>query len=76
MLRKFKISIDGTQYLVEMEEIGAPQPTAADDLRPRRPRPSPLLRHPLPRPRPPVPTSKRPPCPARSSISSSIPVTP
>ena len=24
MLRKFKISIDGTQYLVEMEEIGAP----------------------------------------------------
>lgn len=29
MLRKFKISIDGTQYLVEMEEIGAPAPTAA-----------------------------------------------
>ncbi|MBM6953604.1 acetyl-CoA carboxylase biotin carboxyl carrier protein subunit, partial [Enorma phocaeensis] len=26
MLRKFKISIDGTQYLVEMEEIGAPAP--------------------------------------------------
>lgn len=24
MLRKFKISIDGTQYLVEMEEVGAP----------------------------------------------------
>lgn len=24
MLRKFKISIDGTQYLVEMEEIGTP----------------------------------------------------
>ena len=23
MLRKFKISIDGTQYLVEMEEVGA-----------------------------------------------------
>lgn len=30
MLRKFKISIDGTQYLVEMEEIGAPQATPAD----------------------------------------------
>lgn len=30
MLRKFKISVDGTQYLVEMEEIGAPQPTPAD----------------------------------------------
>ena len=36
MLRKFKISIDGKEYLVEMEEIGgvpqpapvAPQPTA------------------------------------------------
>lgn len=24
MLRKFKISVDGTQYLVEMEEVGAP----------------------------------------------------
>ena len=30
MLRKFKISIDGTQYLVEMEEVGAPVPTPAD----------------------------------------------
>ncbi|MFD1317990.1 acetyl-CoA carboxylase biotin carboxyl carrier protein subunit [Loigolactobacillus zhaoyuanensis] len=41
MLRKFKITVDGTEYLVEMEEIGgtapaapvaapvAPQPTAA-----------------------------------------------
>lgn len=29
MLRKFKISIDGKEYLVEMEEIGgAPQPIA------------------------------------------------
>lgn len=29
MLRKFKISIDGTEYLVEMEEIGGvPQPVA------------------------------------------------
>ncbi|HER5039621.1 TPA: acetyl-CoA carboxylase biotin carboxyl carrier protein subunit, partial [Streptococcus pyogenes] len=24
MLRKFKITIDGKEYLVEMEEIGAP----------------------------------------------------
>ena len=30
MLRKFKISIDGTQYLVEMEEVGAPQATPAE----------------------------------------------
>ncbi|AGM98173.1 acetyl-CoA carboxylase biotin carboxyl carrier protein subunit [Streptococcus iniae] len=29
MLRKFKISIDGKEYLVEMEEIGAVQPTVA-----------------------------------------------
>lgn len=27
MLRKFKIAIDGKEYLVEMEEIGAPAPT-------------------------------------------------
>ena len=30
MLRKFKISVDGTQYLVEMEEVGAPNPTPAN----------------------------------------------
>lgn len=30
MLRKFKITIDGTPYLVEMEEVGSPQPTVAD----------------------------------------------
>lgn len=30
MLRKFKISIDGKEYLVEMEEIGGvPQPAPA-----------------------------------------------
>ncbi|MGG6797709.1 UNVERIFIED_CONTAM: acetyl-CoA carboxylase biotin carboxyl carrier protein subunit [Streptococcus canis] len=28
MLRKFKITIDGKEYLVEMEEIGAPAQTA------------------------------------------------
>lgn len=27
MLRKFKISIDGKEYLVEMEEVGSPTPT-------------------------------------------------
>ena len=65
MLRKFKISIDGTQYLVEMEEIGAPQPTATDSLAaPAAPAPAA------------APTSRRPPCPERSSTSSSIPVTP
>lgn len=29
MLRKFKIAIDGTEYLVEMEEIGGSAPQAA-----------------------------------------------
>ena len=38
MLRKFKIAIDGQEYLVEMEEIGAPQPTA----------PAPAAQHRLP----------------------------
>lgn len=40
MLRKFKISIDGTQYLVEMEEVGEPQPTPAD-MAPAAPVPAP-----------------------------------
>lgn len=38
MLRKFKLSIDGKEYLVEMEEIGAPAvapaPVAAPDPAP------------------------------------------
>lgn len=29
MLRKFKITIDGKEYLVEMEEIGVPAQAAA-----------------------------------------------
>lgn len=33
MLRKFKIAIDGSEYLVEMEEIGGvPQPAAAPTM--------------------------------------------
>lgn len=42
MLRKFKISIDGTQYLVEMEEVGAPQPTPADTAAVAAPAPAPV----------------------------------
>ena len=38
MLRKFKIAIDGTQYMVEMEEIGAPvAPPAAAVAAPAAP---------------------------------------
>lgn len=42
MLRKFKISIDGTQYLVEMEEVGAPVPTPADAVAAPAPAPTPV----------------------------------
>ena len=64
MLRKFKISIDGTQYLVEMEEIGAPRPTAADALAaPAAPAPAaapalaPAPAAPAPAPEPAAPAS-------------------
>ena len=63
MLRKFKISIDGTQYLVEMEEIGAPQATPADAVpaatapavpaaAPAAPAPAPAAPEPAPAPSP------------------------
>lgn len=38
MLRKFKITVNGTEYLVEMEEIGAPQ--VASVPQPTAPAPS------------------------------------
>lgn len=62
MLRKFKISIDGTQYLVEMEEVGAPTPTPADAA------PAPVAA-PAPAPAPaaapaPAPTAEPAPAPA------------
>ena len=62
MLRKFKISIDGTQYLVEMEEVGAPAgpaPVAA------APAPAPAAA-PVPAPAP-VPKPEPAPAPAASS---------
>ena len=59
MLRKFKISIDGTQYLVEMEEVGAPQPTPADAV------PAPAAAAPAPAPAPvPAPAPAAAPAPA------------
>ncbi|MCI7774960.1 MAG: acetyl-CoA carboxylase biotin carboxyl carrier protein subunit [Enorma sp.] len=51
MLRKFKISIDGTQYLVEMEEIGAPAG------------PAPVVAAPAPEPAP-APAAEPAPAPA------------
>ena len=75
MLRKFKISIDGTQYLVEMEEVGAPQPTPADAV------PAPAAAAPAPAPAPvpapapaaaPAPAPEPAPAPAAPAIAGSF----
>ena len=59
MLRKFKISIDGTQYLVEMEEVGAPVATPADaaPAAPAAPAPAPAAPEPAAAPAPAAPVS-------------------
>ena len=41
MLRKFKIKVDGKEYLVEMEEIGAVAPAAPVAPAPVAPAPAP-----------------------------------
>ena len=61
MLRKFKISIDGTQYLVEMEEVGAPTPTPADAA----PAPTPVAA--------PAPTPVAAPAPAPAPAAAPMP---
>lgn len=69
MLRKFKISIDGTQYLVEMEEVGAPQPTPADAV------PAPAAPAPAPAPAPaaaPAPAPEPAPAPAAPAAAGSF----
>lgn len=69
MLRKFKISIDGTQYLVEMEEVGATQPTPADAV------PAPAAPAPAPAPAPaaaPAPAPEPAPAPAAPAAAGSF----
>lgn len=69
MLRKFKISIDGTQYLVEMEEVGAPQPTPADAGH------APAAPAPAPAPAPaaaPAPAPEPAPAPAAPAVAGSF----
>lgn len=69
MLRKFKISIDGTQYLVEMEEVGAPQPTPADAAH------APAAATPAPAPAPaaaPAPAPEPAPAPAAPAAAGSF----
>lgn len=58
MLRKFKITIDGKEYLVEMEEIGGPAPVApaapvaAAPVAPPTPTPAPTVAPSAPTPTP------------------------
>lgn len=66
MLRKFKISIDGTQYLVEMEEVGAPVPTPADLAAPA-PAPAPAAA-PAPAPEPEAAPAAATPAPAGAHV--------
>ncbi|MFC5631308.1 MULTISPECIES: acetyl-CoA carboxylase biotin carboxyl carrier protein subunit [Streptococcus] len=50
MLRKFKISIDGKEYLVEMEEIGGTPATAPVAQPVAAPTPTPVVETPAPAP--------------------------
>lgn len=62
MLRKFKISVDGKEYLVEMEEIGGtPAPAAAPSPSPAvAPAPAPVAEVPAEPSPAPAPTSSAP----------------
>ncbi len=62
MLRKFKIKIDGTEYLVEMEELTEPgqaaaAPVAAPDPAPAAPVSAPAAPAPAPEPAPAAPSA-------------------
>ena len=70
MLRKFKISIDGTQYLVEMEEVGAPAPTPADAAPVAAPAPAPVAAPGRANPRPRAPAPMPAPAPAGAHVQS------
>lgn len=69
MLRKFKISIDGTQYLVEMEEVGAPVATLADAAPIAVPAPAPApVAAPAPAPAPAAVPAPAAPAPAGAHV--------
>lgn len=55
MLRKFKIKIDGTEYLVEMEELTEPGTASAPVAAPVAPAPAPAAPAPAPAPAPAAP---------------------
>lgn len=69
MLRKFKINVDGTEYKVEMEEIGAPVPTPADAVAPVA-APAPVAAAaPAPAAAAPAPAAEAAPAPAAESAA-------
>lgn len=63
MLRKFKIKIDGTEYLVEMEELTEPSVAPAPVTAPVAPAPAPVAPAPA-APAAPAPASAPAPAPA------------
>ena len=64
MLRKFKIKIDGTEYLVEMEELTEPGAAPAPVAAPVAPAPAPVA---------PVPSAPAAPAPAPAPAPSPAP---
>lgn len=64
MLRKFKIKIDGTEYLVEMEELMEPGAAPAPVAAPVAPAPAPVA---------PAPSAPAAPAPAPASAPSPAP---
>ena len=65
MLRKFKIKIDGTEYLVEMEELTEPGTAPVPVATPVAPAPTPVV----PAPTAPAPTPAPAPAPAPASAA-------
>lgn len=63
MLRKFKIKIDGTEYLVEMEELTEPGAAPAPVAAPVAPAPAPVA---------PVPSAPAAPAPAPALAPASV----
>ncbi len=69
MLRKFKIKIDGTEYLVEMEELSEPGQVAAAPV--AAPAPAPAAS--APTPAAPAPAPEPAPAPAPAPATPSVP---
>ncbi len=73
MLRKFKIKIDGTEYLVEMEELTEPGQAAAAPVSAPAPAPAASAPTPAPAPAAPAPVPEPAPTPAPAPAAPSVP---